>query len=151
MPVGDRPHLLVPEMHAHQQVLVVEVVLRAVGRDLGAVAPPSGQRQAQIQLGHVAVGGVQLLQAHVMAIGVRQLVWRHLVGQVSRCLVDAKPGTHGKGGEQVAGTCVANPGVIPGQRPEVSREAGPVVDVEQDVQQVARHDPVGDGGVQCNG
>ena len=42
MPIGHGPHAPVPEMHAHQQILVVEVVLGAICRDLFAFAPQLG-------------------------------------------------------------------------------------------------------------
>ncbi|SAL81664.1 hypothetical protein AWB67_05902 [Caballeronia terrestris] len=55
VPVRNRAHFPVTKVIAGQQIVVVEVVLRAVGRDRLAVAPVLWQIKSQIEFNQLAL------------------------------------------------------------------------------------------------
>mmetsp|Transcript_53305 Transcript_53305/g.125288 ORF Transcript_53305/g.125288 Transcript_53305/m.125288 type:complete len:764 (-) Transcript_53305:163-2454(-) len=141
MTIGHRAHAAVAEVQADEQVLLVEVVLGAIGRDFLAVAPELGQLQPQIQLGQVAAGLIELVQAHVPAVHEGQLVGRDAVGEVARGLARAEVAAHGEHGEQLTLARVAQFRVVARLGPEMTGEACPVLDVGQHIEQVAVRHP----------
>ena len=68
MPIGDGAHLSVPEMVPRQQVLLIEVVLRAVGRNRVTVASYLGQIQLQIKFDQFPLRGFQILDGEMTPV-----------------------------------------------------------------------------------
>lgn len=78
-------------------------------------------------------------------------MWCHTVGQMTRCLVGSQVAAHGEHGEQVALACVAKFGIVARLRSKVPGESSPVLDVGENIQQVARGCAIFDSGMQCDG
>ena len=70
------------------------------------------------------------------------------IGQMTRSLVGPQVAAHSKHREQVALACVAKFGIVTRLRPEIAREPSPVLDVGENIQQVARGCAIFDGGME---
>lgn len=125
--------------------------MRAVGRYRLAVAPVLGQVQAQIQLDQLALRGLQPLQAHVPPVDKRHHVRRDAIAHVARGLGRPQVAAHREDGQQIPLGGVADLGITARQRPKVPGELGPVLDVGQHVEQIARRHAAGQRLLQGGG
>ena len=75
----------------------------------------------------------------------------YTIGQMACCLIGPQVAAHGKHSEQVALTCIAKFGIVARLRSKVPGESSPVLDVGENIQQVARGCAIFDSGMQCDG
>lgn len=127
------------------QVLVVEMVLRAIGSNRLAVTPYLGKIQSQIHLVELALGRFQALRREVTSIDEGQHVrCDPAVAEMTRGLGRPQVAAHGEDRQQVALGGLLELGHVARRRSEVSREPDPVLDVGEHVQNVPRRHPLGE-------
>ena len=66
---------------------------------------------------------------------------------MARGLIGPQVAAHGEHSEQVALPCVAKFGIVAGLRPKVTGESCPVLDIGENIQQVARGCAIFDSGM----
>ncbi len=128
-----------------------EVVLRAVGRDRLAIAPMLGQVETQVQFNQLALCGLEFVETDMPAVDERQHVRGHVRVEVSSSLSRPEIAAHRENRQQVALRGLTNLRIAARERPKVSREMCPVLDVREDVQHVACRQSGIEALLECDG